>query len=158
MKRFRTHLIAYVSLAIAALLFLFVWQPSLIYSRGTSSAQSQVVDAWQRAQEVGIYDYQTDILQRTWPTPLPPNVGLSSQQERIYIEGSTNRHLDFIRRSFPGVQMKLWSDGGSVANSQNAIEIKVEDGNPLAKAQAERAPTGHDMVEEQLSGLDGRAN
>jgi hypothetical protein len=81
---------------------------------------------WQRAHEVGIYDYHTDIVQTTWPTPKLENAGLSSQQERIYIEGSTNRHTDFM-------QMKLYSEGASLASEQNALEIKVEDGQSLGR-------------------------
>jgi len=54
------------------------------------SAEHQVRTAWQKAQQIGIYHYNTTLVQTTWPQPKLENVGLSSRQERIYLEGQAN--------------------------------------------------------------------
>ena len=121
MKRFRSRLT--VILGALSMLVFFLGLPStLIFS--APSAEGVVNQAWQRAEEVGIYDYQTNIVQTTWPTERLENVGLSSSQERVYLEGHTNRHQDLM-------EMKLWAEGGSVSNGQGALEIKVEEGQAL---------------------------
>lgn len=126
--RLRARLMAYVSLAVALLLVLLLSAPTGIFSAPPldPTAVDEVNDAWQQALEIGVYDYSSDIVQTTWPTPRLENVGLSSTQRRFYLEGNTDLHEDFL-------QMALWSDGGNVRGRDNALEIKIEDGKSLGR-------------------------
>ncbi len=96
-------------------------------SLGHASAPGNSLQAaWQQARQAGAYDYSTSIVQTTWPLPRLENVGLSSSQQRIYLEGSANLPAEALT-------MKLWADGGNVSTAQDAIEIKVEDGKAVGR-------------------------
>nr|MBC8249032.1 hypothetical protein [Anaerolineales bacterium] len=99
--------------------------PSLA-SPARLSAERQVRAAWQKARQVGVYRYSTSIVQTTWPLPRLENVGLSSTQQRIYLEGQADLPAQML-------QMKLWSDGGNVRTEQDALAIKVEDGQVVGR-------------------------
>ena len=83
------------------------------------SPQQVVQRAWQRAQEVGVYHFATDIAQTTYPAPRLTNVGRSSRQETLHIEGET----DLPART---MQMALWQGGGSVLNPRDGVEVRIE--------------------------------
>ena len=61
------------------------------------SPRQQVQAAWQQARQAGAYDYSTTIVQTTWPLPRLENVGLSSSQQRIYLEGSADLSAETLR-------------------------------------------------------------
>jgi len=82
------------------------------------TARGEIEAAWQRADELGAYGYTSDIVQTTWPLPKLENVGLSSQTDRLYIEGRVDRHADTMN-------LLLWSQGGSVRTREGAIELRV---------------------------------
>ncbi|MGB0383516.1 MAG: LamG-like jellyroll fold domain-containing protein [Ardenticatenaceae bacterium] len=126
--RIRARLMAYFTLAVALLLVLLASQPTAIFSAPAldPAAVDEVNDAWQQALEIGVYDYSSDIVQTTWPTPRLKNVGLSSTQRHFYLEGDTNLHEDFL-------QLALWSDGGNTRGRDNALEIKIEEGKSLGR-------------------------
>jgi len=71
------------------------------------SPAGELQRAWQHANDVGVYAYQTEIIQTAHPLPILANVGLSSTENRISIQGKVNR---------PAKQMQLsmW-DGSKVA-------------------------------------------
>ncbi len=89
-------------------------------------AQSAVHEAWLRADESGAYSYQTDIRQTSHPVLSLANVGRSPETERLYIEGQIDTGSETM-------EMKLWSQGGSVAFGAGAIEIKVENGKAYGR-------------------------
>ena len=73
----------------------------------------QLKQAWKYAGEVGVYRYQTDVIQTTHPTLNLVNVGRSAKTERIMVS-------DLMDRPNDTMQMKIQADG--------SIEIKVEQG------------------------------
>jgi len=86
---------------------------------GASSPADQIQAAWRRAQEAGAYRFATDIVQTTYPAPRLTNVGRSSRQDTLYIEGETN----LPDRT---MQIVLWQDGGSLLNPRDGVEIRIE--------------------------------
>ncbi|MCP4539215.1 MAG: hypothetical protein GY832_18925, partial [Chloroflexi bacterium] len=127
MKHNRLRL--YVFLVLVGLLAVFASQSGATWADSGAtppivplvqpSATSQFNQAWQRAEKVGNYRYNTTIVQTTWPLPKLDNVGLSATEDRLYIEGETNLSAETM-------QMKLWSQGGNAASGQDSIEIKFE--------------------------------
>ena len=127
MKHYR--LSTYVFLVLIGLLAAFFYlqdSPPSWASPARISAERQVQAAWQKARRVGVYRYNTTIVQTTWPLPRLENVGLSSTQQRIYLEGQADLPAQML-------QMKLWSDGGNVRTEQDALAIKVEDGQVVGR-------------------------
>ena len=97
MKRYRSA--QYMLLVLVGLLAVFAAQvgatalgndAASLVAAAHLSAEHQVRTAWQMAQQIGIYHYNTTLVQTTWPLPKLENVGLSSRQERIYLEGQAN--------------------------------------------------------------------
>jgi hypothetical protein len=84
----------------------------------SSPEERAVKAAWSRAEYSGVFDYTSDIVQTSKPRPSMANVGKSSREDTLHIEGRTNRFDQTM-------QIKLWTQGGSVANSADAIEIEV---------------------------------
>jgi len=84
-----------------------------------SPSEREVQAAWRRAQQAGTYHFATDILQTTYPAPRVTNVGRSSRQDTLHIEGETN----LPDRT---MQMALWQNGGSVLNPGDGVEIRIE--------------------------------
>ncbi|MCK5070942.1 MAG: hypothetical protein KAR01_10385, partial [Desulfocapsa sp.] len=108
-------------LSIAAVLLFLASQPTSPVAAVISppSAEKEINDAWHKAQNIGVYHYNTTILQTSWPTENLANAGRSSTQQRFYLEGETSRPDDMMR-------MKLWSGDGNVQQGQGAIEIKIQ--------------------------------
>ncbi len=117
-------LVLSLALVLCAMVIVFVWSP---LTAAPPTSDQVVQNAWQRAQQIGAYRFRTNIAQTTWPLPKLENVGLSASEERLYLEGQVNRHSE-------AMQIKLWSNGGNVANGSNSIEIKVADGKALGRA------------------------
>jgi len=84
------------------------------------AARDPVTAAWQRAQTSGVYHFATTVIETTHPAPTVANVGSSSTQRRIYLEGDTN----LPERS---LQMVLYQQGGSLLNRRDGIEVRIED-------------------------------
>ncbi|MBN1887616.1 MAG: Ig-like domain-containing protein [Thermoflexales bacterium] len=93
------------------------------------SARAKVEAAWQRANDVGDYHYATEIVQTTWPELVLESVGLSSQTERLYIEGDT----DVAAHS---MNLKLWGDGGNTATNDGAVELRISNGKTEGRVGA----------------------
>ncbi len=103
----------------------YVWQQPMSVA-WSPSFQSQLKQAWQQATDIGVYDYQTTLIQTTHPTERLENVGLSSSTDRMYVEGSVDRPAETMR-------LKLWGENGSASNGENAIEIKIDRGKALGR-------------------------
>ena len=93
-----------------------------------------VAAAWVRARNSGGYRFDGDVVQVTLPSAIPANVGRSSRTNEIHLEG----HTDLLKS---GLEMQLWSQGGSVAGSaaqtdvgnSGAIGIKVANGKTFIR-------------------------
>ncbi|MGD9100839.1 MAG: hypothetical protein PVF45_10205, partial [Anaerolineae bacterium] len=124
MKRSRTH---DVTLIILSLLVLML----LIYPAARTSAQSSGVQAaWERAQQAGAYDFGADITQTTLPLPTVTNIGRTSLQDKMRLEGETN----LPERT---MHLRLWSQGGSVLQAESSAELRVEGERAFMRKGAE---------------------
>jgi len=90
------------------------------------AARQEVAAAWQRAIDLGGYRYATDVIQTTVPLATVANMGRSSKQQAIYVEGST----DLRQQS---MQMTIWLDGGNVLDNASGIELKTEQGKTFGR-------------------------
>ena len=124
----RSHLFKHpLALLFAALCVLFL--SLFLLNPANTSAGPGLEAAWKRARQSGAYHFTADIVQNTIPLPTVTNVGRSSRQDAVHIEGQTNlpaRALDFT----------LWSHGGSVLNAQGGVEVKVEGDRAFARRGA----------------------
>ena len=90
------------------------------------AARQEVAAAWQRAVELGSYRYATDVIQTTVPLATVANMGRSSKQQAIRVEGSTDLRSQTMH-------MTLWLDGGNVLDSASGIELKTEQGKTYGR-------------------------
>src|SRR4051812_35701985 len=84
-KRSRSHLLfAIVGLSILAL---------FLAPRITAAvAPDPVTAAWQRARATGSYHFGSDVVQVTTPSATLANVGRTSHEDRLRLEGETDLH------------------------------------------------------------------
>jgi hypothetical protein len=82
-------------------------------------AKDPVDAAWQRAQESGVYQFTTTVVETTHPAPTVANVGRSSREERLYLEGETNLPESALR-------LTLWRNGGNVMKLRDGVELRIE--------------------------------
>ncbi|MBN1888600.1 MAG: Ig-like domain-containing protein [Thermoflexales bacterium] len=126
----RSRLFVYTTLFVSVLVVLFAARPLdatpmnefVLETRAVGqrlSAARQVEAAWQRATDTGAYEYTSELVQTTWPLLKLENVGLSSTEERLYIEGETNV-------ANKALYMKLWSGGGNALTGDSSLSIRVE--------------------------------
>ena len=92
-----------------------------------SSPEREVQAAWRRAQEVGAYRYATDVRQVTRPLPMLTNVGRSSREETLHLEGRINMPDRTM-------QMTIWNDEGSVLDKRSGLEMRVEGDKAYGRA------------------------
>jgi len=92
----------------------------------SSSPEREVLAAWKRAQQAGSYRFTADIRQTTTPKSNIFNVGRTSEEEALHLEGETNLQERQL-------YMTLWSQGGSVANPGSGVEIKVDGDRAYAR-------------------------
>ena len=92
--------------------------PGQLLPASPASPKATVQQVWRTAETLGAYHYNTTVVQTTWPVARLENAGLSSSQQRIYIEGET----DLAANS---MQMVLWSEDGSVGSQENGLAVKV---------------------------------
>jgi hypothetical protein len=82
--------------------------------------------AWARARDAGSYHFDSDVTQVTIPSPKVSNVGRSSRTAQLHLEGQTNLDAHTM-------EMRLWSEGGSVLLDQSGAAIKVEQGKTYVR-------------------------
>jgi hypothetical protein len=92
-----------------------------------SSPEREVQAAWRRAQEIGAYRYATDIRQVTRPLPMLTNVGRSSREETLHLEGRIN----MPNRT---MHMIIWNDDGNVLDRRTGLEMRVEGDQAYGRA------------------------
>ncbi len=83
------------------------------------SAEQAVRRAWEAARDAGTYQFASDVVQTTYPTPALSNVGRSLTRNELHLEGD----VDLPGRA---LEMRLWTNGGSVANPDSAAEMRIE--------------------------------
>jgi len=82
--------------------------------------------AWKRARQAGAYEFTADVVQTTNPLPTIGNVGRQSREDALHIEGRTNPDDRAMR-------LTLWSEGGSVLNAEDGIDVRVEGDQAFAR-------------------------
>ena len=90
-------------------------------------AERMVRDAWQRITQAGQYDFSTTVEQITYPAPKLSNVGSSSTRDVYHISG----RADLEQRK---LTVSLWQNAGSLMNTQDGLEIRIEDGQAWGRA------------------------
>ncbi|MCP4543086.1 MAG: LamG domain-containing protein, partial [Chloroflexi bacterium] len=103
----------YVLLALMGFLTILLWPSMTAAVPLTLTDAEQLKQAWEYAADVGVYRYQTDVLQTTHPTEKLVNVGRSSKIDRFSVVGMMDRPNDTM-------QMRIQADG--------TIELKVVEG------------------------------
>lgn len=116
MKRFsRTSILIAVILSVS----LVALSAAVNTYSAPPTPEELVQAAWRRAQQSGVYHYNTEIVQTTYPAPMLANVGRSAREDRLYLEGQTN---------LPQREMllTLWRDGGNVATGRDGVEVRIK--------------------------------
>ena len=121
------HPLSLLCVALCVLALALTLYPAITSVAGTSS--SGPAAAWERARESGAYRFTADVRQTITPKPTVLNVGRTSKEQSVHLEGETN---------LPDSQLHLtlWSQGGSVLDASSGVEIKVEGGRAYARQGA----------------------
>ena len=82
-----------------------------------ADAQTAVRRAWQRAREVGVYHFDSELVQTTYPVPAVANIGRSPQVDSLYLDGDVDLPEETM-------QMRMWQDGDAPA--ARGAEMRVE--------------------------------
>jgi len=128
MNRSLTSLVAALCLPALFLLLIFLLLCPVVPSEARPQ-RSGLAAAWERAREAGSYRFAADVVQTRVPLATVGNVGRQSRQDAFYIEGQTNlpaRALD----------LTLWSDGGSLLDARDGVEVRVEGDRALVRRGA----------------------
>jgi hypothetical protein len=104
---------------VAALLVVLAAISLLQFS--TSLASDPLWAAWQQAQAHGSYQFSSDVVQRRTPAASVTNIGRTSSEDRMYLEGRADLHAHEL-------DLRLWSSTGSVAQQSSALEVQVARG------------------------------
>jgi hypothetical protein len=81
------------------------------------------------ARERGTYRFDGDVTQVTLPSATVINIGRTSWSDAFHVEGKAD-----LRSA--GLDMRLWSGDGSVAQDETAIGVKVENGKTFIRQGA----------------------
>ena len=115
MKRSRQYGYWVWIISVVLLIVGFATVPRVSEAGRPPSSEDVVQRAWRLAQESGAYRFSTEIVQTTYPAPALVNVGRSSRQDTVHIEGETSLPERTMR-------MSLWQGGGSLLNPQDGVE------------------------------------
>src|SRR5204863_10154047 len=85
-----------------------------------------VTAAWEKARAAGSYAFTSNIVQVTLPSATIANVGRTSRTEKLYLEWQNDLGQDKL-------EMKLWSDGGSILQTESGIAVKVDHGKTFTR-------------------------
>ncbi len=91
-----------------------------------TSPKAVILHAWERAQQSGSYRFNTRLVQTTHPAPSLANVGSGPRVETVFLEGQTDLETDTLR-------LRLWQNGGRLADLGQAAEVLVQDGVAMAR-------------------------
>ncbi len=96
----------------------------------TPAPASGLETAWARAQKAGAYTFTADIVQQSIPVASIANVGRTSKESALHLEGETNLADNALH-------FTLWSQGGNVLDSTSGYEVKVENGQTFARQETQ---------------------
>jgi hypothetical protein len=96
----------------------------------SASPRHALSEAWKRAYDAGVYGFVTDIRQSVVPQSTVRNVGRTSKERALHLEGETN----LLERQ---ISLTLWSQGGSVLDAASGIELRVEGDRAFARNGAQ---------------------
>jgi hypothetical protein len=85
--------------------------------------------AWAKARAAGSYQFDSNVTQMTVPVAKVTNVGRQSHTEYLRLEGETNLRQNLL-------ELRLWSDGGSVLQDESGVAIKIEEGKSYIRQGA----------------------
>ena len=86
-------------------------------SAKASSPKEDIQNAWKMAEASGVYQFKTQVVQTTYPSPSLANIGRSSQKQYFSMDGQIDR---------PQGQMTLTLYTGAGKNSANALPVKIQ--------------------------------
>ncbi|MCW5881870.1 MAG: hypothetical protein KIS91_13115, partial [Anaerolineae bacterium] len=89
------------------------------------SAERGVTDAWQRAQRADEFRFKTNVAQTTHPAPALANVGHSSREDSVHVEGR-------LQRADQRIQMRVWQ--GAAWEDGDGVEMRVEGDKTYGRA------------------------
>ncbi|NJO05067.1 MAG: hypothetical protein HC876_05800 [Chloroflexaceae bacterium] len=118
MARFRRQRV--VPALLLASLVLLVLVMSTLRLR-SAAASDPITQAWQRVQAAGSYHFSSEVTQITTPHATVLNIGRSSQEQHLYMEGQTHLH----ERT---AALRLWTGAGSVLDAASGLAVRIEDG------------------------------
>jgi Ca2+-binding RTX toxin-like protein len=94
---------------------------ALLPRAAAAVAPDPVAAAWRAAQARGAYQFSSDVSQVTTPVAAVANIGQSSREQRLHLEGRND-----LRAST--TEMRLWASGGSVLQAESGVSARVVDG------------------------------
>jgi Concanavalin A-like lectin/glucanases superfamily/Bacterial TSP3 repeat len=86
-------------------------------SAKATSPKTDIQNAWKMAEASGVYQFKTQIVQTTFPSPSLANVGRTSQKQYFSLDGQIDR---------PQKQMTLTLYNGAGQNSANALPVRIK--------------------------------
>ena len=116
-----------ILLLLAALLLLFTPVVRNSLAASEISAEKFIQQAWQRASDLGAYQFDTSIEQTTYPAPAIANVGRSSQTQNYFLQGAVDREAESL-------SLMLWQNEGNLASGQNGFEMHIQDGRAYGRS------------------------
>ncbi len=91
------------------------------------SASGALQSAWEKARQAGSYHFNSTVVQTTIPKPLIANVGVSSQEQRLYLEGDADQAARTLA-------MQVWSDdAGTLDPATAGLEVRTEGDRVMAR-------------------------
>ncbi|MCE7981159.1 MAG: hypothetical protein DYG89_08210, partial [Caldilinea sp. CFX5] len=107
----------------------------------SASPPDPITAAWTQARAAGSYHFDADVTQLTVPVAKVTNVGRTSRSEALHLAGQTNLRAQTL-------QMHLWSDGGSVLQTEGGVAVKIENGKTFTRRGAGRSASSAEPWQE----------
>jgi len=102
-----------------------------LYPVATLAARPGSLQAvWERVRQAGFYRFSADVVQTTRPLPTVTNVGRTTRQDRVHLEGKA----DLTSRT---LYLTLWSQGGNILNARSGVEARIEGDRALVRRAGE---------------------
>ena len=92
------------------------------------SPKQSVRAAWQNVEQLGEYDFRTELVIRTAPAPAIANVGRGSREDRLQMLGHVDRPAGVM-------EMTLQEDAGSMLNQPGGLEVRIEGEKAFGRPQ-----------------------
>ena len=145
LRRFSIPALIFVLLS--SMLTLSLLSLSLLTLSLTASAQESrspadvVANAWKQAQLLGVYRFNSDVEQITYPAASLRNVGRAPSYEYLTANGETDGAAE-------RVEMSLYSGTTPEENAANRMEVRIEGGQGYV-----RQPDGEWVKREDVSNI-----